>query len=100
MSDPAIYKVLVESPLATGGAFSAGQVLTEGVDVEIGWSPVAGLVEPLNSEAALAYHATRPTPPPPSSFSPVTYWEVAELGEGCTMWQLTGLGSSLDPVGS
>jgi hypothetical protein len=100
MSDPAQYLVLTSIPLVTAGAFEAGEVLTEGQNIPVGWEPVAGLVDPLNSSAVLAYHATRPTPPPADcKIVPQTYWVIQQSLPACTLWTLTGLGAGLDPVG-
>ena len=97
--EPARYLVLADIPLRSG-AFSAGEFLTEGAQIPRGWEPVAGHVDPLNPRAVLAYHRTRPTPPPASCrFNPQTFWKIAEQGGGCTLWRLTGLGRWLDPVG-
>lgn len=98
--EPARYLVLTDIPLRGAGAFEAGATLTEGENIEIGWEPVAGCVDPLNESAVAAYHATRPAPPPASrSFDPTTFWVVAEQLPTCTLWRLTGLGAGCDPVG-
>jgi hypothetical protein len=97
--DPATYRCLVAIPLVSG-AFEAGELLTENENIPEGWEPVAGLVDPLNSRAVAAYHATCPMPPPAArQFEPVTFWVVAEQLPTCTLWRLTGLGADLDPVG-
>jgi hypothetical protein len=100
MSDPARYLVLTDIPLQSG-AFEAGMVLTEGLEVPVGWGPVAGRVDPLNESAVAAYHATRPTPPPTDcKINPQTYWVIQQSLPAYTLWRLTGLGVRLDPVGS
>jgi hypothetical protein len=97
--DPAQYLVLAEIPLVSG-SFSAGEVLVEGQNIPVGWEPVAGMVDPLNPRAVLAYHRTRPTPPSAyCKIVPKTFWKVEQQLPTCTLWRLTGLGVGLDPVG-
>jgi hypothetical protein len=99
MTDPAQYRTLTSIPLVSG-AFEAGELLTEGQNIPEGWEPVAGLVDPLNDAAVLAYHATRPTAPPAArTIDPTTFWVIQQSLPGCTLWTLTGLGAGLDPVG-
>jgi hypothetical protein len=99
MADPAQYLALTSIPLVSG-AFDAGDLLTEGQNIPVGWVPTPA-VDPLNDAAVAAFHAIRPEAPPAArQFDPQTFWEVAELLPSCTLWRLTGLGAGLDPVGS
>jgi hypothetical protein len=83
----------------------ANTIVTEGVNIPVGWKPTLGC-EPLNSAGLSAFAAQPPglCPLIQSQFSnnvvsgPTTAWVGTPQAEGCTKWQLTGLGASLAPI--
>ena len=75
-----------------------GTILTEGINVPLGWSPPSGDVEAMNTSAVYKVYRTVPAQPPAvRSITPKTMWQVTHFATH-DEWQLTGLGASLSPI--
>jgi hypothetical protein len=90
--------------------FPAGAVVStadvvSGPALPIGFVP-DGSCEPLDTPALTAFYAAgiQPWIPQFGSLSflvapPITFWRVvSQIGGGCALWQLTGLGSALAQI--
>lgn len=100
------YRLLADHYLPSGASVSAGTVITEGVDVPMGWIPSPS-VDPQNAQAIQAFWNAGPmgcldAEKSRSQYSsignffvflaPVIYWTRIP---GTTLFQLTGAGASL-----
>jgi hypothetical protein len=103
---PPQYRLLKSHYLTTGW-FDVDTIITEGMDVPIGWIPTLG-VDPLNPQAVTAFYNAGPRSA--SSYEdvnefenatrsrtrPVTFWKPVS---GTHTYTLTGLGIGLPPKG-
>jgi hypothetical protein len=102
------YRWLQDGVGPSGHYFHAGDIVSTsdvGGLLPANWVP-PGAVEPLDNSAVAAFYAAGPqfTPLVRQQWSgvpvspPATYWRAIP-NTNPTMWQLTGLGSGLPPIG-
>jgi hypothetical protein len=94
-----------------GATLTTNSIVTEGVELPIGWQPTLA-VDPLNGGAIIAFYSQGPRNIAyedlnPYASSPYAFYTVFGILAPATHWiklssnlfQLTGLGAGLPPVG-